>query len=93
MQDKNNEIYSQRGDSMSKPVVLYSTPTCPWCVKAKEYLQSKGVDVAEYNVAQDPDKYSEMVSASGQTGVPVIQVGNNVVVGFNKTRLDELLEQ
>ncbi len=77
---------------MSKQVVLYSTPTCPWCIKAKEYLQSQGINFAEFNVAENPDKYQEMASSSGQTGVPVITVGNNVIVGFNRARLDELLD-
>lgn len=76
---------------MAKQVVLYTTPTCPWCTKAKAYLEEKNLKFAEYNVASNPDKYMEMVNQSGQSGVPVITVGDEVVVGFNKPLLEELL--
>ncbi len=77
---------------MTDQVVLYTTPTCPWCNKAKSYLAKKGIPFAEYNVAQDANKYTEMVSRSGQTGVPVITIGNQVIVGFDQKKIDELLE-
>lgn len=74
-----------------KKVVIYSTPTCPHCKRAKEYLSRKGISYQEYNVAVDRDKAKEMIQKSGQMGVPVIIVDSEVVVGFNQTLLDKLL--
>lgn len=75
---------------MSK-VIIYSTPTCAWCKKAKEYFQANDVDYTEVNVAGDPAKVQELVEKSGQMGVPVIDIDGMIVVGFNKGKLDELL--
>ena len=74
-----------------KQVVIYSTPTCPYCKRAKEYLSRKGILYTEHNVAIDRDAAKEMIKRSGQMGVPVILVDEEVVVGFNQTRLDKLL--
>ncbi len=74
-----------------KEVKVYSTPTCPWCRKAKEYLQAKGVHYEEHNVAEDREKLQEMVDLSGQRGVPVIKVGGEVIVGFNQGKIDQAL--
>lgn len=76
-----------------KKAVVYTTPTCPYCKRAKDYLTQKGIDYIEYNVALDRDKAREMIQKSGQMGVPVIVIGDEVVVGFNQTKLDELLSQ
>ncbi len=73
-------------------VKVYSTSTCPWCMRAKQYLQSKGVDFENVDVASDEKAAEEMVALSGQMGVPVIVVDGQVVVGFDKTRLEELLK-
>jgi glutaredoxin-like YruB-family protein len=74
-----------------KKVVVYTTPTCPYCKRAKDYLTQKGIDYVEYNVALDRDKAQEMIQKSGQMGVPVIVIGDEVVVGFNQVLLDKLL--
>ena len=74
-----------------KNVIVYSTPTWPYCHRAKEYLSQKGISFTDYDVAQDRDKAKEMIQKSGQMGVPVIVVEDDVIIGFNKPRLDELL--
>lgn len=74
-----------------KKVVIYSTPTCPYCKRAKEYLSRKGISYQEYNVAVDKDKAKEMIQKSGQMGVPVIIVDSELMVGFNQVQLDKLL--
>ena len=74
-----------------KKVVIYSTPTCPYCKKAKEYLSQKGISYVDYDVAKDRDKAKEMIQKSGQMGVPVIVIDDEIVVGFNQTKVDELL--
>jgi glutaredoxin-like YruB-family protein len=76
-----------------KKVVIYSTPTCPYCKRAKDYLSRKGISFVDRNVAQDRDAAKEMIQKSGQMGVPVIAIDGEVVVGFNQTLLDKLLSQ
>ena len=75
----------------NKKVVIYSTPTCPYCKRAKDYLSRKGIPYTDINVAQDRDKAKEMIQKSGQMGVPVITVDNEIIVGFNQAMLDKLL--
>jgi len=72
---------------MDKKVTIYSTPTCHFCQMAKEFFKEKGVSYTDYNVAQDLEKRQEMIQKSGQMGVPVIFVGNDMVIGFDKERL------
>jgi glutaredoxin-like YruB-family protein len=74
-----------------KKVVIYSTPTCPYCKKAKEYFSQKGISYVDYDVAGDRDKAREMIQKSGQMGVPVIMIDDEIVVGFNQSKVDELL--
>ncbi|MDZ4231073.1 MAG: glutaredoxin family protein [Dehalococcoidales bacterium] len=76
---------------VDKTVVVYSTPTCPWCRRAKDYLTKKGIPYTEHNVAVDKGKAQEMIQKSGQMGVPVITIDDEVIVGFNQGRLDSLL--
>ena len=59
----------------------------------EEYLSRKGISYLEHNVAQDRDKAREMIQKSGQAGVPVVMVDDEVVVGFNQARSDELLSK
>ena len=75
-----------------KNVVIYTTPTWPYCHRAKEYLSRKGVSYVEHDVAKDRDKAKEMIDKSKQMGVPVIIVDDEVIVGFNQSLLDSLLE-
>ena len=76
-----------------KKVVIYSTPTCPYCKRAKDYLSRKGIPFVDRNVAVDRDAAKEMIQKSGQMGVPVITIDNEIMVGFNQTLLDKLLSQ
>jgi len=74
-------------------VKVYSTPTCPWCHKAKDYLNSKGVEFDDINVAEDQEAADEMVEKSGQMGVPVLDIGGEIIVGFDKEAIDTALEK
>ena len=76
-----------------KKVIIYTTPTWPFCHRAKEYLSRKGVPFVEHNVAQDREKVKEMIQKSGQMGVPVIIIDGGVMIGFNQAQLDKLLAQ
>jgi glutaredoxin 3 len=72
-------------------IKVYSTPTCPYCIKVKEYLASRGVAYQNFDVSSDQVALDEMVRTTGQMGVPVIVVDSEVIVGFDKDRLDSLL--
>jgi len=74
-----------------KNVIVYSTPTCPWCKRAKDYLSEKGVAFKAVDVAADQEAAQEMVKKSGQMGVPVIDVDGQVIVGFDQATLDKAL--
>jgi glutaredoxin 3 len=74
-----------------KQVTIYSTPTCPFCHQVKDYLKKKGVEFTDYNVAADAEARDAMVKKSGQLGVPVIDIGGDIIVGFKPSKLDELL--
>jgi len=74
-------------------VVVYTTPTCGFCQQVKAYLHQRGVPFTEYDVSRDPQAAAEMVRLSGQQGVPVVLIDDQVVVGFNRPLLDQLLAQ
>ncbi len=71
--------------------VVYTTPTCPYCRMAKDYLAQRGVPFTERDVAADPAAAQELERLTGQRAVPVIQVDGQVVVGFDRRALDRLL--
>ncbi|MBI4440456.1 glutathione S-transferase N-terminal domain-containing protein [Candidatus Woesearchaeota archaeon] len=73
-------------------VKVYTTPTCPWCVRAKEFLNRHKVKYAEVDVASDDKARDEMVEKSGQMGVPVIEVDGKIVVGFDREALTKILK-
>ena len=75
---------------MSK-VTIYSTPTCTYCQLAKQFFSENGVDYEEVDVAADNARLQEMVELSGQMGVPVIKVEDQVVVGFDEGKVKEML--
>lgn len=74
-------------------VEVYTTRACPYCTMAKEFLSQRGVPFKEYDVAADSQAAYRMIRLSGQRGVPVITVGDQVVVGFDRPRLEQLLSQ
>ena len=77
---------------MNKKIIIYTTPTCHYCNLAKEYFDENKIKYESFDVLNDLQKRREMVEKSGQLGVPVILVDNEVVVGFDKSRLAKLLD-
>lgn len=73
-------------------VIVYSTASCPWCHKTKDYFTENGIQFTDYNVETDAVKAQEMVDKSGQMSVPVIDIEGEITVGFDKARLDQLLK-
>ncbi len=76
---------------MQKKVIVYSTPTCPFCVRVKQFLKDNNIQFEDVNVATDHKRAEEMVQRSGQMGVPVLDIDGEIVIGFNKNRISELL--
>lgn len=74
-------------------VKVYSTPTCPWCVKAKAYLTEKGVEFEDINVAENDAAREEMTEKSGQMGVPVLDINGKIIVGFDQAAIDAELDK
>lgn len=74
-----------------KTVTIYSTPTCHFCQMAKEFFAEKGIQYTNYDVASDAAKRAEMISMTGQLGVPVIVIGGEVLIGFNRAKVAEKL--
>ncbi len=74
-----------------KKAIIYSTPTCTYCKAAKEFFTEKGVEYEEFDVAADQERRKEMVDKSGQLGVPVIDIGGQIIVGFDKDTVAQTL--
>jgi glutaredoxin-like YruB-family protein len=73
-------------------VKIYTTTLCPYCKMAKEFLKENNIEFEEINVGNDPKAAQEMVEKSGQTGVPVIDINGEVIVGFNRKKIKEVLK-
>lgn len=73
-------------------ITIYSTPTCVYCNNVKEYLTKNNIQYKETDVSLDEKELEKMVAISGQMGVPVIDIDGDVVVGFDKEKIDELLK-
>jgi len=76
---------------MAKKVLIYSTPTCPYCHQTKDYLNEKNITFTDFDVAADSAKAQEMIDKSGQMGVPVLDIEGKIIVGFDKASIDKEL--
>lgn len=72
-------------------VVIYTTATCPWCHKAKDYLKQKKISFKEVRVDQDPAGLKELMKLTNQMGVPVIVINGKPIIGFDKQKIDNML--
>jgi len=75
-----------------KTVKVFSTPTCPYCHMAKDYLKDKKIPFEDIDVSRDQNQARAMVEKSGQMGVPQLWIDDEVIIGFNKPIIDQLLE-
>jgi len=73
-------------------VKIYSTPTCPFCKRAKAFFKEHNIEYEDVNVAEDEKARDEMVEKSGQMGVPVIEIGDKIIVGFDEQELKKTLK-
>jgi len=72
-------------------VIVFSTPTCPWCNRAKSYLRGRGIQFRDVDVSRDPAAARDLVRRTGQMGVPVIEIDGRPIVGFDQARIDAAL--
>ncbi|MGI6589715.1 MAG: glutaredoxin family protein [Candidatus Iainarchaeum sp.] len=73
-------------------VIVYSTNTCPYCVMAKQWLKEKKVEFEEVNVGTDQERAREMIKKSGQMGVPVIDIKGDIIIGFDRPKMENSLK-
>ena len=76
---------------MAKNVKVYSTPTCSWCIRVKQFLKDNNTAFSDYDVGSDSAKADEMVNKSGQMGVPVLDIDGEIIVGFDKEKIKAAL--
>ena len=72
-------------------VIMFSTPTCSYCRKAKQYFRKNGIQFKDVDVSRDQAAARDMVRKSGQQGVPQISIGSKHIVGFDRPKIDRLL--
>jgi len=72
-------------------ITVYSTPTCVYCNMAKSFFKANGFDYKDFNVASDLEKRKEMIDKTGQMGVPVIDIGGTIVIGFDEPKIKATL--
>ncbi|PIT96610.1 NrdH-redoxin [Candidatus Campbellbacteria bacterium CG10_big_fil_rev_8_21_14_0_10_35_52] len=74
-----------------KNIIIYSTPTCHFCQMAKEFFKEKDIEYTNYDVSTDMEKREEMIKKSGQMGVPVIFIDNEMMIGFDRDKISSAL--
>ncbi|MFA7201820.1 MAG: glutaredoxin domain-containing protein [Candidatus Paceibacterota bacterium] len=80
-------------NTKNNKVIVYSTPTCPYCVYAKNYFRENNIPFEDVDVSRDESRAREMIAKSGQMGVPVIDINNNIIVGFQPNVFQQLLNK
>jgi glutaredoxin-like YruB-family protein len=79
-------------EKKSQPKIrVFSTPTCPYCFTLKEFLKQNNFEFEDIDVSKDENALKEMVEKSGQMGVPVVEIDGEIVVGFDKEKICQLL--
>ncbi|MEK6844965.1 MAG: glutaredoxin domain-containing protein [Nanoarchaeota archaeon] len=73
-------------------VKIYTIPTCPWCLKTKEFLKENKIKFEEINVASNQRAAKEIINKSGQTSVPIIDINGNLILGFDEKKLKKALK-
>ncbi|MHC2995543.1 MAG: glutathione S-transferase N-terminal domain-containing protein [Candidatus Atribacteria bacterium] len=76
---------------MNKKIKVYGVPTCPFCKRTKEFLKDKGFDFEDLDVSVNQDLAKEMIEKSGQMSVPVIEIDGEIIIGFDKERIEAIL--
>ena len=78
-------------DKKQPKVRIFSTPACPYCVTLKAFLKENKIEVEEIDVSEDEAGREEMIEKSGQMGVPVVDIDGQIIIGFDKEKISQLL--
>lgn len=78
---------------MTEDIKVFTTPSCPYCTKIKEWLDDNNYDYTEYDVAENREKAKEMMERTGQRGVPQTFVGDKEIIGFQPDKIEEAIEE
>ena len=78
---------------MNNTITIYSTPTCGFCHMLKSYLKDKSIAFSEKDITTDQEAYKTVINKTGMAAVPVMEVGNKFVIGFDRPRIDALLTE
>jgi len=89
--NSSQSVKKNTGEKPAKRVKVYSTPTCPWCTRVKDYLRSQNIRFTDVDVSKNQSAANAMVSKSGQRGVPQTEINGRMVIGFDKNKIDLLL--
>lgn len=76
---------------MGKQVKVYSTPTCPYCIRAKQFLRDNNIVFTDIDVSSNEQAAQDMIERSGQMGVPVLDIDGEIIVGFDKAGIQKAL--
>ncbi|MBL7156623.1 MAG: glutathione S-transferase N-terminal domain-containing protein [Candidatus Omnitrophica bacterium] len=76
---------------MAKKVAIYSTPTCPYCIKVKQFFKDNNINFEDIDVSSNQEKAQEMIDKSGQMGVPVLDIEGDIITGFDKDAIKKSL--
>jgi glutaredoxin-like YruB-family protein len=76
---------------MAKQVKIYSTPTCPWCIRTKQFLKDNNINFEDVDVSSNQQAAEEMIKKTGQMGVPVLDIEGEIIVGFDKEKIKQVL--
>jgi glutaredoxin 3 len=76
---------------MDKKITVYGTPTCPYCSRAKQFLKENNIAFEDVDVSKDQARADEMIDKSGQMGVPVLDIGGEIIVGFDQASIRKAL--
>ncbi len=84
--------FTEKKKKKQPKVLIFTTPTCSWCKRAMKYFRAHNIKFKQIDVSKDPVAARDMQKMSGQMGVPVIKIGKDVIVGFDKPKIDKLLD-
>ncbi|NOR45202.1 MAG: glutaredoxin [Candidatus Delongbacteria bacterium] len=87
----NLEVVKKKSVKAQKKVVVYTSPDCIWCAKVKKYLKENNIRFTDFDVSKDKDKMYELIKKSGKMGVPQTQIGSTIIFGFDKAKINQLL--
>ena len=76
---------------MDKKVKIYSTPTCPYCIRTKQFLKGSNIVFEDTDVSTNQEAAEEMIKISGQMGVPVLDIDGEIIIGFDKEKIKQTL--